>query len=133
MTVFVGREKWEEAGHRVVEKAESMIQNDFGDRLMIWSIMGEIFSKKKVQKEYFQELCSSTLNNVQNTLDLFNAEIKECLTSGRKPAMTKKQFNAIMKETPQITIRDHRIINPDNPQRRQEIRKVLLEAWTSEK
>lgn len=126
---FVGNEWWEKHAYHVQEEAEELIKNDFGDRMMVWSEMAKILIEKGVPAEYLRTCCIQSLGIFQDVLDLFNAEIRECLTSNTGFIMTIEEFDSYMQEVPQITVKDHRILNPDSPQKRAEIQNVLSGAW----
>ena len=129
MTAFIGGAWWEKPAYSVQEKAKELIRDDFGDRMMVWSEMAKILVEKKVPGEYLQTYCIQALGGTQDVLDFFNIEIRECLTSGEKVIMTIEEFDGYVQKTPQIAIKDHRILNPDSPQRRAEIRAIILKAW----
>lgn len=128
---FVGSAWWEKPAYRVEENAEELISNNFGDRMMVWSEMAKLLLEKGVPGEYIRGYCANILGGYQDVLDLFNAEIKECLTFGETPIIKVSEFDGYMQETPQIAIKDHRVLNLDSPQKRAEIRVILQTAWDS--
>lgn len=129
MAAFIGSELWEKPAHRVKAQAEQSLKSNFGDRLMVWSEMSRVLLDKGVPAEYLQMYCSQSLGHFHELLNLFNAEIRECLTSGEIPILDTAEFDHCAQETPQIAIRDHRILNQDSSIRRAEIQKILLVAW----
>ncbi|MFH1392270.1 MAG: hypothetical protein ABIG90_01125 [bacterium] len=128
---FVDSAWWEKPAYCVEEKAEELISNDFGDRIMVWSEMAKFFLEKGIPGEYIRGYCANILGGYQDVLDLFNAGIRECLVSGDTPIIKASEFDSYMQETPQIAIKDHRVLNPDSSQRKVEIRAILQTAWDS--
>ncbi|MFH1656241.1 MAG: hypothetical protein ABH956_00520 [Candidatus Nealsonbacteria bacterium] len=119
---------WEKSAYAVEQKAEELIKNDFGDRIIVWSEMSKLLLTKGIPAKYLQNYCSRSLCYVSDILDLFNAEIKECLTLGNNAVIKPAEFDAYMQETSHA-IQDHRVLNHDSSVKREDIRKIFEKAW----
>lgn len=131
MGSFIGSDEWNMPAHNVSQKAKNLMENNFGDRIMIWSEMAKILLEKGVPAEYALDFCHDTFGTLGDCLDLFNIEIKEALTSGFEAIMKPEEFDVYIKEYPSMSMKDHRVLSLDVKQRRKGIHDLLLGAWGS--